>query len=75
MKFRVTMKDSDGVYASISQALKINEDNDPEDQEEGMTREDLSEVASQWIRWGEYLTVEIDTEARACVVIPSRGDR
>lgn len=33
------------------------------------------EVCLQWFKWGEYLTVEIDTELGTCTVIPCPSHR
>jgi len=73
MKFKVTMKDPDTLYDAINDAvddLKI----------EGLSNEELEaikeprkeairELCSQWFEYGEYLTVEIDTEAKTCTVL------
>jgi hypothetical protein len=33
-------------------------------------RRKVGEVMGKWFEYGEYLTVEIDTEAGTCVVVP-----
>lgn len=76
MKFRVTMKDPDTLYDAAQEAAEENlasVDNIAEHEKETLVEgrvEDLKEVASKWFEYGEYLTVEIDTEAKTCVVIP-----
>jgi hypothetical protein len=32
----------------------------------------VQELCSTWFSYGEYLTVEIDTEAKTCTVLPAR---
>ena len=76
MKFRVTMKDPDTLYDSINEA--VTEALAPlltvltKDEMEGTieTRaESVREVCKAWFKYGELLTVEIDTEAKTCVVV------
>jgi len=75
MKFRVTMKDPEGAYDSIQDEAKkmvaaiegITED-EREPIEE--SRADmLKAFASRWMTYGEYITVEFDTEAGTATVI------
>ena len=74
MKFKVTMKDPDTLSDAISEAV-----NDDLDKIEGLSdddREILSEgrreaagkVAAKWFEYGEYVTVEIDTDAQTATV-------
>ena len=78
MKFRITMKDPDGVNDSLKEAAearvaKIAEASalDGEEREALLesTQEKLSETISRWFEYGEYLDVEVDTEAGTCVVV------
>jgi len=75
MKFRITMKDPDGVGDCIRQAaeesLKAVAGIDDSEREELLeTREaKLSEACEKWFEYKEYLCVEIDTDAGTCVVI------
>ena len=74
MKFKITLKDPDGVGNSIQEAIKNDLPNDLDENEyEELTesRKNLvEEAASKWIKYGEYITVEIDTAANTCVVVP-----
>jgi hypothetical protein len=75
MKFKITLKDPDGVYDSIEDAVEGSLFNLELDENEKAavkdTRlENINDIVSQWIEYREYLTVEIDTEARTCVVVP-----
>jgi hypothetical protein len=78
VKFRITMKDPDGAYESIQDAATERADqiakNTPLVHGEREALFDssvnyLREAASKWMEYGEYLTVEIDTEAMTCVVV------
>ncbi len=60
MKFRVTFKTPD--------ALDYALDDFPYDE----SREEAKEVAKQFIEYGEYITVEFDTEAKTATVVPLR---
>lgn len=76
MKFRVTMKDPDGVGDGIQDAARQmvakieGVDDDERDSLIESKQEKLSELASTWFEYGEYLTVEIDTEAKSISVLP-----
>lgn len=74
MKFRVTMKDPDALDDPIDDAVKEAPDlaNLPEDERELLQEHrkvSLREIASRWFEYGEYLTVEIDTDAKTCTVV------
>jgi hypothetical protein len=74
MKFRVTMKDPDALDDPIDDAVKEAPDlaNLPEDEREILQEHrkvSLREIASRWFEYGEYLTVEIDTDAKTCTVV------
>lgn len=74
MKFRVTMKDPDTLYDAIGEAVKAEvakiEGLSPEDREDVLENRCAStrELCSQWFEYGEYLTVEIDTDAGTATV-------
>jgi radical SAM superfamily enzyme with C-terminal helix-hairpin-helix motif len=79
VKFRVTMKDPDTLYDAIREAVAKQVDgssaNDDEEREmliESRT-EKVGKLCRKWFGYGEYLTVEIDTDAKTCVVIPEGG--
>ena len=76
MKLRITLKDPDGVYESIRDAAKKSAN-----EIYGLSaseRDSLvdSRIASierdcaKWITDGEYVTIEIDTDAGTATVIP-----
>jgi hypothetical protein len=79
MKFRVTMKDPDGCFDAFTEAADKSLG-----QVEGLTDkerevlvehrlEDIKALAGLWFEYDEYLTVEIDTEARTCTVVARNG--
>jgi len=74
MKLKITLKDPDGVYDSIQDAAESSTgDADGLDQDEleklaESRREKLEEQCNPWIRYGEYVTIEIDTDAGTATV-------
>lgn len=73
MKFTVTMKDPDALHDAIESAVKKQLKKElpglSDDEREMLVAhraEVCREVASDWFEYGEYLAVEIDTEARTC---------
>lgn len=74
MKLKVTLKDPDALYDGISEALEEDLKELPEDEKEALEeirREKLTTIANKWFKWGEYITVEIDTDQNTCVVMPA----
>lgn len=76
MKFLVTMKTPDSLEDCISEAVNdasLDWDNVEkeflEDEIYNQT-EEFKELCKKWFKYGEYITVEIDTEAKSCVVVP-----
>ena len=77
MIFRVTMKDPDTLYDAIKES--ICEDIDrlnlkSESEYEAIKEIRIDEINSfcrEWFKYGEYLTVEIDTDKKTCVVVPA----
>jgi hypothetical protein len=79
MKFRVVMKDPDTLYDAIHEAvaqdvalLRGLSDREREPIAE-MRREEAVGIAGKWFKYGEYLTIEIDTDAQTATVI-AEGD-
>lgn len=78
MKFQITLKDPDGVYESIEDAAKeavAAVAGVDEDEREGLIeskRKKLAELFGKWCEYGEYLTVEVDTDEKTCVVVPRK---
>lgn len=77
MKVRITFKDPDGPDDAIEEAFD-NADDLPKDEEEReavveMRVEKLREaLTDKWLPYGEYVTLEYDTEADTMRVVPKR---
>ena len=74
MKFRVQMKDPDTLSDAIADAVDKEVDalGLPEDEARAVKDrrlEKVGDVCDKWFKWGEYLIVEIDTDAKTCVVL------
>lgn len=72
MKLKITLKDPDGVYESIKDAA-FSTTGDTEklgnsELEAETRREQLEEQCKPWIKCGEYVTIEIDTDAGTATV-------
>lgn len=72
MKIRVHFKDPDGVADALADAVEKTKP-------EGLSESEWDDIALErregislkpWVEYNEYLTVEIDTEAKTAVVIP-----
>ena len=79
MKFRVTMKTPDALARTITDAVldAIPFTGDSETDycnHEGAILA-AERLCGRWFRDGEYLTVEIDTDAQTCVVVPVETER
>lgn len=73
MIFKVTMKDPDVLYDAICDGLDEELKDMDEDEAEAVRdirHEKLQELASKWFEYGEYLTVEIDTDQATIRVVP-----
>ena len=73
MKFKVTLKDPDGFYESIDEAI---EDSLPGMLTERETkalkearREEYEERMRKWVEHGEYIEIEFDLEAMTATVV------
>jgi len=75
MKFRVTMKDPDTLHDAIRDAIERQLTaeglTDPEERELVMEKRQarIRKQCAKWFDYGEYLTVEIDTDASTCEVV------
>jgi hypothetical protein len=77
MKFTVQMKDPDCLYNSIDEAVNALAFPDLSASEAEIVREsrkeNLRDACCRWFRYGEYLEVEVDTDAGTCVVVEQTG--
>jgi hypothetical protein len=72
MKFTVSMKDPDTLQDAIEEAVKSISVEGVDEEEIELIREHRTEeirtLCRHWFEYGEYLRVEIDTEAKTCIV-------
>ena len=77
MKIQITMKNPDCIFDAVDRAAK-----DSADAVEGISAEERAELVEsrfeeiglaieKWVKYGEYITVEIDTVLRTAQVIPT----
>lgn len=62
MKFTVSMKNPDALDYAIGDAAAGDE----------KLVKTLKKLCEKWFTYGEYLDVEIDTEAKTCTVLKAR---
>ena len=74
MKFKVQMKDPDTLHDAITEAVEesvaLTTDEDEREALAQVRVTKTQEVCAKWFEYGEYLTVEIDTDAGTCTVVP-----
>lgn len=74
MKYRIVLKDPDGVENAIQDAVldSLRELGAmPEDEIDAvreLRREKIERDFAKWVRYGEYVTLVIDTDAGTCTV-------
>jgi len=75
MKIRLFLKDSDGVYDSINDAIEKSLEGvdglSKSERESLMSDRREALDLSEWVQWGQYVTVEIDTDAGTARVGPA----
>lgn len=74
MKFRVTMKDPDTLHDACREAAEksLGEAALDDDEREVLIekrQEKYAEIAAKWFEYGEYVTIEIDTNAKTATVV------
>lgn len=78
MKFSVTFKDPDGPFECIQDAAKEwaatleGLDDDEREQMSEARQRKLSEFAGKWLDYGEYVTIEFDTDANTATIVPTK---
>lgn len=75
MKVKVFIKDTDVLQDAVSEAVdeELKNSGLAEDEQEAVRElriEKALDVANTWWEYGEYITVEFDTEARTARVVP-----
>lgn len=74
MKFTVSMKDPDTLQDAIYEAVRtqipiVGLDANELDMIRERRAETIAALCTNWFEWGEYLRVEIDTDAKTCTVL------
>lgn len=82
MKIRVTLKDPDTMHDAVKKAVRKQMKDDPgcaslsRDEANYLLDERVDpiegDIVHYWMCYGEYLTVEFDTDANTATVIPNR---
>lgn len=78
MKFTVTMKDPDVLGEAINRAVERDVaamkelDDDEREAVIEKRKEKVAELCAKWFEYGEYLRVEIDTDAKTCTLLPAK---
>ena len=75
MKVKVFIKDTDVLQDTVEEAVdeELKNSGLAEDEQEAVRElrvEKALDVAGEWWEYGEYITVEFDTEARTARVVP-----
>ena len=73
MKLKLTFKTPDVIDFSLNDLFITYDDNDEKqevDEVDGLTRDDIAYDLRKYIEYGEYLTVEYDTDTKKMAVIP-----
>lgn len=71
MKFIVTFKTPDAVRTTIENVLPPAIQGDNEEEELYIYKvEKLVEFTAKWVKYGECITIEFDTEAGTATVVP-----
>ena len=72
----VSRQDLAGAARHLDDAIKKDPgllsiaDKDEREAVAAIRKEKLHDLCRQWFEYGEYLVVEIDTEAKTCTVVP-----
>lgn len=79
MRFKVTFKDPDALGDAIQDAATASveamsniTDSDEKNIIEESRKDAAKKICGLWFEYGEYLTVEVDTEEFTCRVIPTK---
>ncbi len=75
MKIKITLKDTDTLRDAITESVETEvETLKLDDEEAEVVKEKRVEkymnIAEDWFEYGEYVTLELDTEAKTMVVVP-----
>lgn len=74
MKIRVTLKDPDGFYDCVRDAVKADiakisglDDEERESMLDARVMK-VNDVLGRWVEYGEYVDIEFDTDAKTATV-------
>jgi hypothetical protein len=67
MKILITLKDPDGVSNSLDDCARGHVQ-DPANMED--FKASLEDDIKKWVRWGEYVSIVIDTDKGTATVVP-----
>lgn len=76
MKVNVTFKDPDSLYDAIREAVEeeVRGLQGISDEEKGSLIDgrvdEVKGKCRKWFEYGEYLRVQVDTDAETCIVLP-----
>lgn len=78
MKIQITMKNPDCISDAIDRAVELAVDEREAEQLGRVEREsaikdkveELEDAIKPWVKYNEYITIEIDTEANTAIVLP-----
>lgn len=78
MKVKLFLKDPDGVWESVKDAVQETlPEGLSEDEAEALLKsrmEDTHQKLKKWMEWKEYVTVEVDTDTGEAHVLPVKGE-
>lgn len=77
MKFRVQLKDPDGFFDGVSDAIdasveSLDLDEEERDAVKERRRETVNSALEKWVKYSEYVTLEFDTDAGTATVVALR---
>lgn len=76
MKFKVTFKDPDSLHDAIDEGLdsdltKLGLSEDEAEAVKDVRKEHVLNACRKWFEYYEYVTLEVDTDAQTCTVVPN----
>lgn len=72
MKFQITLKDPDGIYDAVKAAVESNKPANLGELENtwiDLKMDGLFTTLNRWFEYGEYVTIEIDTDLMTATVL------
>jgi hypothetical protein len=77
MKFRIQLKDPDGFFDGVADAVdesmkSVDLHEDERDAVREQRRERVNSALEKWVEYSEYVTLEFDTDAGTAAVVALR---